>query len=102
MRDRTGTAAFNQSIAAFGSERRILVAAPAWFVGFEVEGLLIVLLIDEDGPSTRIGEENRPNTVLAAEAETVVGLVAGALTVDQALDAGELRGDAALLRQAFA
>ena len=67
-----------------------------------MEGLLIVLRIDEDGPSARIGDENRPDTVLAAEAETVVGLVAGAVAVDHALGAGELRGDAALLRQAFA
>lgn len=77
-------------------------ATPAVEVGFEVEGLLIVLLIDEDGPSARVGDGNRPNTVLVAEADTVVGLVAGALTVDQALHAGELHGDAAPLQQAFA
>ncbi len=77
-------------------------ATPAVEVGFDVEGLLIVLRIDEDGPSARIGDENRPDTVLVADAETVVGLVAGALTVDQAIDAGELRGDPAPLRQAFA
>ena len=55
----------------------------------EVEGLLIVLRIDEGGPSARIGDKNRPNTVLAAEADTVVGFVAGALTIDQALYAGD-------------
>lgn len=77
-------------------------AAPPVEIGFEVEGLLIVLRIDEGGPSARIGDKNRPNTVLAAEADTVVGFVAGALTIDQALYAGKLRGDAAPLRQAFA
>lgn len=76
-------------------------AAPSVEVGFEVEGLLIVLRIDEDGTSARIGDDHRPETVLAAEADTVVGLVAGTLTVDQALDAGELRGDTGTLRRAF-
>lgn len=77
-------------------------ATPPVEVGFEVEGLLIVLRIDADGPSTRVGDDHLPETVLAAEADTVVGLVAGALTVDQALDAGELRGEADALRRAFA
>lgn len=76
-------------------------AAPPVEVGFEVESLLIVLRIDEDGPSARIGDDQRPETVLVAEADIVVGLVAGTLTVDQALDAGELRGDADALRRAF-
>ncbi|OYO21365.1 HxlR family transcriptional regulator, partial [Enemella dayhoffiae] len=50
----------------------------------------------------RIGDDHLPKTVLVAEADTVVGLVAGALTVDQAFDAGELRGEAGALRRAFA
>ncbi|GAA1480617.1 winged helix-turn-helix transcriptional regulator [Gordonia sinesedis] len=77
-------------------------AAPPVEVGFEVEAMLVVLRIDEDGPSARIGDDHLPETVLVAEADTVVGLVAGRLTVDQALDAGELRGDAGRLRRAFA
>ncbi|GEM31030.1 hypothetical protein NN3_20370 [Nocardia neocaledoniensis NBRC 108232] len=76
-------------------------AAPPVEAGFEVEGLLIVLRIDEDGPSAGIGDDHQPETVLVAEADTVVSLVAGALTVDQALDAGELRGDSDALRRAF-
>lgn len=76
-------------------------AVPPVEVGFEVEGLLIVLRIDEDGPSARIGDDHRPETILVAEADTVVSLVAGALTVDRALDAGELRGDSDALRRAF-
>ncbi len=77
-------------------------ATPPVEVGFEVEDLLIVLRIDADGPTVRIGDDHLPKTVLVAEADTVVGLVAGALTVDQALDAGELRGEASALRRAFA
>lgn len=76
-------------------------AAPPVEVGFEVEGLLIRLCIDEDGPRVSIGGDHRPEAVLVTEAETVVGLVAGTLTVGQALDAGELRGDADVLRRAF-
>ncbi len=76
-------------------------AAPPVEVGFEVEGLLIVLRIDEDGPSARIGDDHRPETILVAEADTVVSLVVGALTVDLALDAGELRGDSDTLRRVF-
>ncbi|MFV0495129.1 winged helix-turn-helix transcriptional regulator [Mycobacterium sp.] len=75
--------------------------APPVEVGFEVEGLLIVLRIDDDGPSARIGVAHRPETVLASDADTVVGLVAGALTVDQVLHVSELRGDADLLRRAL-
>ncbi|WP_157000714.1 winged helix-turn-helix transcriptional regulator [Agromyces laixinhei] len=76
-------------------------AAPPLEVGFEVEGLLIVLRIDEDGPSARIGDDHLPETIFVAEVDTVVGLVAGTLTVDQALNAGELHGDADALRRAF-
>ena len=43
----------------------------------------------------------RKLTIATAESCTG-GLVAGALTVDQAFDAGELRGEAGALRRAFA
>lgn len=76
-------------------------AMPPVEVGFEVEGLLIVLRIDEDGPWARIEADCRPETVLTADPETVVGLVAGALTVDQALASGDLLGDVETLRRAF-
>lgn len=76
-------------------------AVPPVEIGFDVEGLVIVLRIDEDGPSARIGADHRPETVLTADPETVVGLVAGAITVDQAIASGDLLGDADVLRRAF-
>ncbi|WP_218125263.1 winged helix-turn-helix transcriptional regulator [Glycomyces harbinensis] len=76
-------------------------AAPPVEIGFEVEGILIVLRIDGGGPSAGIGTDQRPATVLTADPETVVGLVAGALSVDQALASGELQGNADVLHQAF-
>lgn len=76
-------------------------AAPPVEIGFEVEDLLIVLRIDEDGPSTSIDPDVPPRTVLTAGPETVVGLVAGAVSADQALASGEFRGDTELLRRAF-
>lgn len=76
-------------------------AVPPVEIGFDVEGLLIVLRIDEKGPSARIEADRRPETVLTAEADTVVGLVAGALTVEQAIASGDLLGDADVLCRAF-
>lgn len=76
-------------------------AIPPVEVGFEVEGLPIVLRIDEVGPSARIEAGRRPETVLTADPEIVVGLVNGALTVDQAIASGDLLGDADVLRRAF-
>lgn len=76
-------------------------AVPPVEIGFEVEGLVIVLRIDEDGPSVGIGADRRPEVVLVADPETVVGLVAGSLTVDQAIASGELIGVPDVLRRAF-
>lgn len=76
-------------------------AAPPLEIGLEVEGLLIVLRVDSDGPSASIGTDQRPQTVLTAAPETVVGLAAGALSVDQALTSGSLQGNADILRRAF-
>ena len=76
-------------------------ASPPVEVGFEVESLCIVLRIDEDGPSVGIGDDHQPENILVADADTVVGLVGGALTVDQALDAADYRGDTDTLRRAF-
>lgn len=76
-------------------------AVPPVEIGFDVEGLLIVLRINEDGPSARIGSDLKPETVLTAEPEIVVSLVAGALSVDQALASGTLLGNADVLRRAL-
>lgn len=76
-------------------------ATPVLEIGLEVEGLLIVLRLADDGPSADIHPDRRPETVLTAPPETVVGLVAGVLTVEEALAAGDLQGDADVLHKAF-
>lgn len=70
-------------------------------IGFDVEGVLLILRIDNRGPSAHINPDREPDTVLTAVAEVVVGLVAGALTVEQVLASGRLRGDESVLRRAF-
>lgn len=76
-------------------------AAPALELGFEVEGFLIVLHIDENGPRVVVQPDRQPGTILKAAPEIVVGLAAGGLTIDQAVSAGRLQGDVKVLRRAF-
>ncbi|MFE3454899.1 winged helix-turn-helix transcriptional regulator [Nonomuraea sp. NPDC059194] len=80
---------------------RDVTAAPALELGFEVEGFLIVLHIDEHGPRALVQPDGWPGTILTAAPEIVIGLAAGALTIDQALSAGRLQGDAEVLRRVF-
>lgn len=80
---------------------RGMTADPALEFGFEVEGVLIVLQIDEDGPRAVLEPDRRPDMILTAAPDIVVGLAAGALTVDQAVAAGSLQGDDEVLRTAF-
>lgn len=78
-----------------------LTATPSMEVGFEVDGLLIVLRVDGNGPSADLDPPSQPETVLEAPAEIVVGLVSGACSVEQALAEGHLRGDPAVLHRIF-
>jgi DNA-binding HxlR family transcriptional regulator len=79
---------------------RDVTAAPAVELGFEVEGFLTVVRIDEDGPRAVVQPDRRPDTVLTAAPEIIIGLAAGALTIDQALSAGRLTGSPHVLRRA--
>jgi DNA-binding HxlR family transcriptional regulator len=76
-------------------------AAPPIEIGFEVDECLVVLRIDEHGPHAAIQPDRRPGTVLTTTPEVVVGLAAGALTVEQAVSAGRLHGDVEVLHTAF-
>lgn len=80
---------------------RDVTAAPALELGLEIEGLLIVLRIDENGSRAVVQPGDRPGTILTAAPEIVVGLAAGGLTIDQAVSAGRLQGDAEVLRRVF-
>ncbi|WP_157254389.1 winged helix-turn-helix transcriptional regulator [Nonomuraea typhae] len=80
---------------------RGVTAAPALELGLEVEGFLMVLHIDENGPRAVAGPDARPGTILTAVPEIVIGLAAGTCTVEQAVSAGRLQGDAEVLRRVF-
>lgn len=74
---------------------------PAVEIGFEIDGFLVAVHINEQGPHAVAAPDHRPATVLTAAPEIIVGLAAGALTVDQALSAGHLRGDPRILHRVF-
>lgn len=71
-------------------------------LGIEVDGFLMVLHVDEDGPTASARSNQRPRTVFAAASDVVVGLAAGNITVDQALAVGALEGDEGVLADVFA
>lgn len=76
-------------------------ASPPVEIGLEVEGYLITVRIDEDGPHAYAPDRHSPDTVLAADPETIVGLAARAVPLEQALSMGRLTGDPTPLRRAF-
>ncbi|WP_214318573.1 winged helix-turn-helix transcriptional regulator [Nonomuraea sediminis] len=80
---------------------RGITATPAVELGVETDGFLMVLRIDEHGPSAIIRPDQQPDTVFTAAPEVVIGLAAGALTIDQALSLGDLRGDRQVLDKVF-
>ncbi len=71
-------------------------------IGIETDGLLMVLRIDEDGPSAFVRPDDEPETVLAAAPDVIVALAAGGISIEQALAVGEFRGDVDVLRTVFA
>lgn len=68
-------------------------ASPPAELGLDVSGLSMTVRIDDDGPAVTLRPDRRPDTVLEAEPETVLGLAAGAITIDQALSGASLHGD---------
>ncbi len=72
-------------------------AKPPSELGIEVPGLFLTLRIDEDGPHVTVEPERRPDTILEADPDVVLGLAAGALTVDHALSGATIRGDRRVL-----
>ncbi|GAB3693286.1 hypothetical protein [Saccharopolyspora tripterygii] len=69
-------------------------------LGIEAGGFLTVLRVDEDGPSAFV-PDHAPASVFTAAPDVVVALAAGAISVEQAIAAGEFRGDPNALRTAF-
>ena len=75
-------------------------ASPAVELGIETDGFLMALRVDEDGPAAFV-PDREPASVFTAAPDVVVALAAGAISVEQAVAAGEFRGDADVLRTAF-
>jgi DNA-binding HxlR family transcriptional regulator len=66
-------------------------------LGIEAAGLFMTLRIDKDGPHVTVRPDRRPDTVFKAEPDAVLGLVAGVLTLDDALSQASLSGDTGVL-----
>ncbi|WP_327138848.1 winged helix-turn-helix transcriptional regulator [Nocardia sp. NBC_01327] len=62
-------------------------------VGLEVDGTLITVRTDKSGISIALDDDAQPETVLRAEPMVVLGLASGMLTAEQAIAAGEFRGN---------
>jgi DNA-binding HxlR family transcriptional regulator len=94
------------------SPRWLAVALPALLhkrtarrpaeIGIDLPGLFVTLRIDKDGPHVTADPDQRPDTILTAAPEIVLGLAAGALTLDQALTVATVQGDPDVLNTVFA
>jgi DNA-binding HxlR family transcriptional regulator len=77
------------------------IASKPVTVGLEVDGTLLAVHLDTDGPSVDLGPERRPRTILQAGPDVVLGLAAGALSVDEAVARGSLEGGRRALAAVF-
>lgn len=77
-------------------------SSPAVEIGIETDGFAMVLRVDADGPRAFGCSDEMPGTVLVAPSDVVVGLASGALSLDEAIAVGEVRGDLAPLSAVFA
>jgi DNA-binding HxlR family transcriptional regulator len=68
-------------------------ATPPAELGIEAGGLFMTLRIDENGPHVTLQPDRRPDTILIAEPEVVLGLAAGVFTIDQAPSPVSVHGD---------
>jgi DNA-binding HxlR family transcriptional regulator len=62
-------------------------------VGVEVDGAIVTVHLDQWGPRVALDADRQGEPVLRAEPAVVLGLAAGALTVDQAVALGAVVGD---------
>ncbi|MDO3645858.1 winged helix-turn-helix transcriptional regulator [Nocardia mangyaensis] len=75
-------------------------ASPPVELGIETDGFLMALRVDEDGPSAFVPDRD-PDSVFTAAPDVVIALAAGAINIEQAIAAGEFRGDSNVLRTAL-
>jgi hypothetical protein len=71
-------------------------------VGLDVADSIIAISVDASGARVTLDPDQNPETVLRAPPQVALGLAAGALTVEQAIEAGTLRGDLRDLTAVFA
>jgi topoisomerase IA-like protein len=71
-------------------------------IGIDLPGLFVTLRIDKHGPHVTADPDQRPDTILTAEPAVVLGLAAGALTLEQALPLARVQGDPGILSAVFA
>jgi DNA-binding HxlR family transcriptional regulator len=71
-------------------------------LGIEASGLFMTLRIDKDGPHVTLQPDRRPDTVLEAEPAMVLGLAAGAISIDEALSQARVHGDPRVLTTVLA
>ena len=62
-------------------------------VGVQVDSTVVTVYVDETGPWVTLDGDRHVETVFRAEPAVVLGLAAGALTVEQAIAAGVVCGD---------
>ena len=70
-------------------------------VGVEVDSTMLTVHVDQTGAGVALGGDLEVETVLRAEPAVVLGLAAGALTVEQAIAAGVVCGDESQLAAAL-
>jgi DNA-binding HxlR family transcriptional regulator len=80
---------------------RGITATPPVELGIETDGFLMVLRVDEGGPSAIVPPDQQPETVFTAPPEVVIALAAGGLTIDHAVSLGDLQGDRRILSTVF-
>jgi hypothetical protein len=68
-------------------------AQPPAELGIETAGTFMTLRIDEGGTRVTLRPERRPDTILVADPQIVLGLAAGAISVDQAQSRATVHGD---------
>jgi len=71
-------------------------------LGIEASGLFMTLRIDEDGPHVILQPDRRPDTILDAEPEAVLGLAAGVLAIDETLSLASVHGDPRVITKVLA
>ncbi|WP_433621830.1 winged helix-turn-helix transcriptional regulator [Nocardia sp. CA-120079] len=77
-------------------------AEPPAELGIEVAGLFMTVRIDTDGPHVILQPDRHPDTILETEPEVVLGLAAGAITIDEALSLASVHGDPRVLSTVLA